>query len=286
MQDWSVPWLQQRGIDTPRLDSDLLLADALGLERLGLFLDPNRPVVGAELALFKQHLQRRARREPVAYILGQRSFWRHAFVVTPAVLVPRPETELLVEAVLEAFPPNEQTAPLDMLELGIGSGAVLGSLLVEYPTALGVGVDVSAAALAVAEQNIRQLGCGERVTLLQGDWVEPLRTPAQAARRFQIIVANPPYIASAELAQLEPEVAVWEPRQALDGGVDGLTALRQIAGEVVPWLAPGGLVALEIGATQGDAVAELLTAAGLREVTLRLDYGRRPRVVCGYRGMA
>ena len=278
--------MQQRGIDTPRLDSDLLLADALGMERLGLFLDPNRPVVGEELALFKRHVQRRARREPVALILGRRSFWQHEFMVTSDVLVPRPETELLIEAVLDAFPPEQQTVPLEILEIGVGSGAVLCTLLLAYPDAVGVGVDLSSAALAVAEHNARQLGCLARVTLLPGDLAQPLRTPLHATKRFQVIVANLPYIATDELARLDPEVSVWEPRCALDGGHDGLTLLRRLPGEVIPFLAEGGLLALEIGATQGDAVAGFLTAAGLRDVALRLDYGRRPRVVVGYKDHA
>ncbi|MEO5350873.1 MAG: peptide chain release factor N(5)-glutamine methyltransferase [Magnetococcus sp. YQC-3] len=277
LQEWSLPWLQQRGIDNPRLDSDLLLADALGVERLQLFLDPNRPVVGDELATFKRHLQRRARREPVAYILGRRGFWRQEFMVTSAVLVPRPETELLVEAVLETFPPDIQRDPLSILELGVGSGAVLCSLLLEYADALGVGVDISAAALAVAAENARQLGTLARSTLLQGDLTEPLGD----AHRFQVIVANLPYIATDELGQLEPEVGRWEPRQALDGGVDGLAVLRRVPGMVLPFLADGGLLALEIGATQGDAVAAMLSAAGLQDVALRLDYARLPRVVTG-----
>ncbi|MBF0401709.1 MAG: peptide chain release factor N(5)-glutamine methyltransferase [Magnetococcales bacterium] len=283
LRDWSVPWLQQRGIENPRLDADLLLADALGVERLALFLDAERPVVGAELATFKRHLQRRARREPVAYILGRRGFWRQELVVTSDVLVPRPETELLVETVLAHFPPDQQTFPFEILEIGVGSGALLCALLLEYPVATGVGVDISAAALAVAEQNGRQLGCWERMTLLGGDLVAPLAVAPHSGRRFPVIVANPPYIATAELDRLEPEVAVWEPRQALDGGVDGLTVLRRIPAAVMPLLAAGGLLALEIGMTQGDAVAAVMEAAGLQDVCLHLDYSRRPRVVTGWR---
>ncbi|MEO5363801.1 MAG: peptide chain release factor N(5)-glutamine methyltransferase [Magnetococcus sp. DMHC-8] len=286
LQEWSVPWLQQRGIDTPRLDSDLLLADALGVERLGLFLDPHRPVVGEELAVFKRHLQRRARREPVAHILGHRAFWQHDFLVTSDVLVPRPETELLIETVLDALPPDQQQTPLTILELGVGSGAVLCTLLLAYGDAVGVGVDLSVAALAVAEENGRRLGCLARLSLLQGDLTQPLHTSLHAEGRFQVVVANLPYIATADLARLEPEVAVWEPRLALDGGADGLAVVRRVPDAVWPWMAEGGLLALEVGATQGDAVAELLRVAGWQGVALRLDYGRRPRVVLGYRGGA
>lgn len=273
--------MRQRGIESARLDSDLLLASALGVERLALFLDADRPVAGEELATFKQFMQRRAQREPVAYILGRRSFWRHEFVVTPDVLVPRPETELLVETVLSTFPPDQQSLPLHLLEIGIGSGALLCTLLLEYPNAVGVGIDISAAALAVAEENGRRLGCLERMTLLEGDLVAPLATDAQAAGRFQVIVSNPPYVTTAELAQLEPEVRVWEPRQALDGGSDGLTIVQRIPGAVKPLLAEGGLLALEIGITQGDRVAAVLNEAGLQDVFLHLDYSHRPRVIAG-----
>ncbi|MEO5341459.1 MAG: peptide chain release factor N(5)-glutamine methyltransferase [Magnetococcus sp. MYC-9] len=280
LQAWSLPWLQQKGIDTPRLDSDLLLADALGVERLALFLDPNRPVVGEELARFKSHLQRRARREPVAYILGRRGFWQQEFTVTSAVLIPRPETELLLETVLDHLPPlSVGDDTLQILELGVGSGALLCSLLLSYPGARGVGVDLSAEALPVAEGNARRLGCLARTTLLAGDLWQPLS--ALSVGRFAVIVANPPYVTTAELAQLEPEVAVWEPRLALDGGEDGLQVVRRIVQGAGSFLAPGGLLALEIGASQGDAVAALLTEAGLQEVCLRLDYARQPRVVMG-----
>lgn len=273
--------MRQRGIENARLDSDLLLASALGVERLALFLDADRPVAGEELATFKHYVQRRARREPVAYILGRRSFWQHEFLVTPDVLVPRPETELLVETVLSTFPPDHQTLPLQILEIGIGSGALLCSLLLAYPDAIGVGVDISAAALAVAEENGRRLGCWDRMRLLEGDLVAPLSVAPHGQGPFQVIVSNPPYIATDELAQLEPEVRVWEPRQALDGGVDGLTILRRIPDAVRPFLAEGGLLALEIGILQGDPVAAVLREAGFQDVVLHLDYSRRPRAVSG-----
>ncbi len=274
-----MPWLQQRGIESPRLDCDLLLAEALGVERLALFLDPKRPVAGTELATFKQFMQRRARREPVAYILRRRQFWRHEFLVTSDVLIPRPETELLVETVLDFFP---QSSPLTILEVGVGSGALLCSLLLEYPEALGVGIDLSAAALRVAEENGRRLGCWPRMTLWQGDLLAPLSS-GQYQGHFSVIVANLPYIAAEELQSLQPEVVQWEPRLALEGGTDGLAVIRRLPGAACPLLAEGGLLALEIGATQGDQVAEMLRDTGLQEVMLRLDYGRLPRLVSGRR---
>ncbi|MBF0162270.1 MAG: peptide chain release factor N(5)-glutamine methyltransferase [Magnetococcales bacterium] len=283
LQAWALPWLQQRGVESPRLDGDLLLADALGVERLALFLDPKRPVAGEELARFKSHLQRRARREPVAYILGRRGFWKHEFVVTPAVLIPRPETELLLETLLAHFPPAQQDSPLTLLELGVGSGALLCAALLAYPEATGVGVDISAAALAVAEENGRKLGCRERMTLVQGDLLQPLQL-ASPNDRFHAILSNPPYVRTSEWEQLEPEIHRWEPRQALDGGADGLAALRRIPSEARPFLAEGGLLAVEIGVNQEEAVMALFEAAGLQGVELRLDYSRQPRVVSGRAG--
>ncbi|WP_130472792.1 peptide chain release factor N(5)-glutamine methyltransferase [Candidatus Magnetaquicoccus inordinatus] len=282
LQAWAVPWLQQRGVESPRLDCDLLLAEALGVERLALFLDPQRPVIGEELARFKQFMQRRARREPVAYILRRRQFWRHEFLVTPDVLIPRPETELLVETVLDLFPPAQQSAPFMILEVGIGSGALLCSLLLEYPTATGIGIDLSAAALQVAQENAERLGCGARMTLLQGDLVAPLELE-RYQNQFLVIVANLPYIAPEELLTLQPEVVQWEPSLALNGGADGVAVICPLPAASTPLLAENGLLALEIGATQGDRVAEMMRAAGLQEVMLRLDYARLPRVVSGRR---
>ena len=371
LQAWSLPWLQQRGVDNARLDSDLLLADALGVRRIHLFLDPNRPVSRQELAAFKQRIQRRAQREPVAYILGYAGFWKHEFIVTPDVLIPRPETELLIQSVLEAFPtPHrdrlDKRAPpasphttaaaeeeeeeddtrtegddthaaandthaaandthtaednprttaetarteegrtdhtktpdntpsqesMEILEIGIGSGALLGALLLAYPHARGTGIDISPEALSVAERNLKQHNILTRATLLLGDLVTPLEGGPStyptchplAHASFQVIVSNPPYIATPELAGLEPEVRVWEPRQALDGGMEGLDILRRLPGSVAHLLTPGGLLALEIGATQGEAVSRFMTEAGYQHVTLHHDFARHPRLVTGRR---
>ena len=279
-----MPWLQRRGVvDTPRLDSDLLLADALGIRRIDLFLDPDRPVSQEELVLFKQAIQRRAQREPVAYILGHCGFWKHTFAVNSDVLIPRPETELLVETVLETFPHGVK----EILEIGVGSGAVLCSLLLAYPQARGVGTDISLAALTIAERNAKQHNCLDRTTFVAADLIEPLHTPlflpppSFADRRFSVILSNPPYVTTPELAGLEPEVCVWEPRHALDGGVDGLDVLRRLPRVAAPFLDTGGLLALEIGATQGEAVCDFMTEAGYQDVTLLLDFGRHPRVVTG-----
>ncbi len=270
---WCTPWLSQKGCDSPRLDGELLLAEVLNLERITLYLDPDRPLTAPELAAFKALVKRRAQREPVALILGRRDFWQHTFKVAPGVLIPRPETEGLLEAVIEHHP--DRQAGLTMLEIGVGSGAVLCSLLAEYPRARGVGSDISATALTISRENAVRIAVSDRLRLLSGD----LTAPLAVGERFDLIVSNPPYIASPVLKTLAPEVARWEPIAALDGGGDGLAVLRRLAAECAGFLQPGGLLALEIGHDQAEAVSGLLAAAGYESITVRPDYGGQPRIV-------
>jgi release factor glutamine methyltransferase len=211
----------------------------------------------------------------MAYILGEREFWSLPLFVGPGVLVPRPETETLVEAALEAFP--DRTAPLRILDLGTGSGCLLLALLREYPNASGVGVDRSAEALAHATLNARRHGLADRALLVRGDWGRGL------AESFELIVANPPYVASGELAELAPEVARYEPRAALDGGADGLDAYRAILPDLPRLLAPAGVACLEIGAGQATALAALAEVGGFR-VAVRPDLAGIPRCLVLRRG--
>jgi len=204
----------------------------------------------------------------MAYILGEREFWSLPLFVGPGVLVPRPETETLVEAALEAFP--DRRVPLGILDLGTGSGCLLLALLREYPNASGVGVDRSAEALAHATLNARRHGLADRAHLVHGDWGRGLAGP------FELIVANPPYVASGELTELAPEVARYEPRAALDGGADGLDAYRAILPDLPRLLAPAGVACLEIGAGQATALAALAEVAGFR-VAVRPDLAGIPR---------
>ncbi|MBF0623667.1 MAG: peptide chain release factor N(5)-glutamine methyltransferase [Magnetococcales bacterium] len=276
---WAGPWLTKHGLDdNPRLDGELLLAKALGLRRLDLFLDPDRPLIPAELATFKGLIKRRAAREPVAYITGQREFWKSSFAVTPAVLIPRPDTEKLVELVLSRYPLRDH--PLEILELGVGSGVVLASLLLEYPGGRGVGVDCSEAALAVARRNFATLGLDSRALLRQGNWFGVL----DPGERFDVIVANPPYVADGEWQELQPEIRLWEPKEALLAGPDGLNAYRTLLPGSGPWLKPDGMLAVEIGTTQGEAVSDLMRQARYQEVAVHRDYSGHPRVVTGRGG--
>lgn len=270
---WSTPWLGQRGIDSPRLDGELLLARALGLRRIDLFMDPDRPLNASELAAFKALIVRRAAREPVAHILGLREFWGMAFFSSAAALIPRPETELLVETVLVHV--ADRSTPLEILEPCVGSGALLCALLKEYPSAEGVGSDLSAEALVVARRNVERCGHGARVTLLEGD----LDGSVAEDRMFDVVVVNPPYIASGALQGLQPEVRDWEPRLALDGGVDGLELLRRLPALFKRRMRPGGVAVTEIGYDQGEAVEALFRGAGFTRVELLKDYQRLPRAV-------
>jgi len=260
--------LRAAGIEGARAEARLLLRHVTGLPPEDLVADRDRALEGEALARFEVLVARRAAREPMAYVLGEREFWSLPLSVGPGVLVPRPETETLVEAALEAFP--DRTVPLRILDLGTGSGCLLLALLREYPNAVGVGVDRSAEALAHAARNARRHGLDGRALLVRGDWGRALAGP------FALIVANPPYVASGELADLDPEVARHEPRAALDGGPDGLAAYRAILPDLGRLLAPAGVACLEIGAGQATALAALAEVAGFR-VAVRPDLAGIPR---------
>lgn len=268
----AVPRLRAAGVPDPARDARLLLAHAMALapERLLLHLDD---VLAPDAAQrFAASLEARAQRQPVSQIIGTRQFWGRSFSVTRDVLDPRPETETLVDAALQE--PFAQ-----VLDLGTGSGAIVLSLLAERPGARGVGVDVSPAALAVAQANAVRLGVAGQVVFAISDWF------AQVSGTFDLIVSNPPYIAADEMPALAPETRDWEPALALTPGGDGLEAYRCIARGAGAHLAPGGRLLLEIGPTQHDAVADLLRDAGFADISLLRDMDARPRLVAA-RGCA
>jgi release factor glutamine methyltransferase len=272
---WGSDWLGKRKIYAPRLDVELLLADSLAMTRMDLFLNMDRPLNQNELAAFKDRIKRRSQREPVAYILGQRGFWKQDFSVGPAVLIPRPETETLVDSVLSLYP--DRDLKFKILDLGIGSGAILYSLLGEFPNACGVGVDLSQEALQVAEINRDQFKLDDRVSLFTGDLTAPLASDSN----YDLIVSNPPYIVSSELEKLQPEVADKEPRLALDGGEDGLAIYRRLIPQAWQFLKPSGWLVVEIGYDQGKTVPDLFTKAGFKQLSVVTDHGKRDRVVMG-----
>lgn len=270
--EWSAKDLAQRGAESPRLDAELLVAEALGIDRVGLYLDLDRPLGRPELDRIRPLIERRRTREPVAYILGRREFWGRTFEVTAAVLVPRPDTETLVERALALLPPDAEGA---MLDLGTGSGILAVTLAAERPTIHADAVDLSAEALAVARRNAARHQVIERITFFEGDLFAPL--PRE--RAYDLVVSNPPYIPEDEVPVLAPEVARWEPRLALAAGKDGLAVLRRIAAESVSRLRPGGRVLVEIGAGQAEAVRALFAQNELGEILVHKDLAGIDRVV-------
>jgi release factor glutamine methyltransferase len=262
----AVDALTAVGVETPRLDAELLLAEATGWERARLAAAPEAGVPAEAGRRFAETVRRRLRREPLAYILGRKGFRSIELRVDPRVLIPRPETELLVELALELKPRRA-------LDVGTGSGAVALAIAEELPECEVVATDTSAAALAVAQSNAERLGLAARVELVEA------MLPADPGA-FDLVVANLPYVAEADWASLEPEVTEWEPREALLAGPDGLDVIRAAIPAVAP-LAP--MLALEVGADQAPAVGELLFEAGFATVETRADLAGIPRVVWGHR---
>ena len=249
---------------TPRLDAELLMAHALGITREAMLLGRTGDRAPAGFAAL---VERRARHEPIAYVVGKRAFWTIELAVGPGVLVPRADSETLMEAAVSHF---GSRAPARVLDLGAGPGTLLLAALDQWPGATGLGVDASAAALAWAERNAAALGLRARARFRLGDWAEDVDG------RFDLILANPPYVGTGEA--LPPEVRAYEPAEALFGGADGLDAYRALAPELPRLLAPGGAACIEIGATQGAAVRALVEAQGLA-TTLCRDLGGRDRCV-------
>ncbi len=265
--DHAAQTLRAAGIDSPRAEARRLLAAALGVAPEALVGGGEAPVEGAG---FEALVRRRAGREPLAYILGEREFWGRRFRVTPATLIPRPETETLIEAALDAFPDRARVRRV--LDLGTGSGCLLCAALCEFPHASGLGVDASEAALAIARANAAALGLAARSRFVRGDWL------AGIDGRFDLVLANPPYIARAEMAALAPELR-FEPQGALLAEEAGFAAHRAILGELGRVLAPGGVAVVEVGAGQAEAVATLARAAGLDIAGLRHDLAGIPRAI-------
>ena len=266
-----------KGLENARLQAELLLAAVLGVKRLDLYLQFERPLHRSEVDRYREYVRQRLRRVPVQYITGVAAFRHLELAVTPAVLIPRPETEVLVEVALELLPEGGR-----VLDLCCGSGAVALSLAHEAAAAQVAAADVSAAALAAAKGNGLRCGLAERVEWHCGDLFAPLGRAAP----FDLIAANPPYVRRGDLAQLAPEVRDYEPQLALDGGEDGLAYHRRIAQEAADFMRPGGYLLLEVGDGQSAAVADLLTRSErLTVVEVRPDLNQIPRVVVAQRAV-
>lgn len=272
--DWTKQYFADRGVENPRLDAEVLLCAVLQCERIKLYMDFERPLTGAELSQYKNYVARRGQHEPLAYILGEKEFMRNSFKVTSATLVPRPETELLVESLIKAAQGLKADGDVKILDIGTGSGAIIVSLLDYLPNAKGVGVDISVDALIVAEENSRRIGVRERAGFMQSDLFS--RIPAD--KKFDIIVSNPPYIPAADIAGLAKDVQK-EPLGALDGGADGLDFYRRIISEAMDHMTDEGILAFEVGINQAQVVAELCRKAGFKGTAIRKDYADIERMV-------
>lgn len=266
---WATDYFADKGIDSPRLDAELLLAHVLGLDRVGIYLNYDRPLDEAELNRLRPLVKRRGQREPLQYICGDTEFWSLLFKVSPGVLIPRPETEILVEEALARAGSKGR-----LLDVGCGSGVVAISLARELSQWQLEALDISPRAVELANHNASVNKVSERLAVYAGDLAE------LPPYRYDLIVSNPPYIAEEEWDALMPEVRCHEPRQALLAG-DGLMAYRQLTGQIDRHLNPGGWLLVEIGCRQGDAVQQLFHAAGLKDVYMRRDYAEQPRVVGG-----
>lgn len=267
--------LKAAGIDQPSIDARLMLEAATGASRMDILTDPYRELTTDQQATLDDFVAQRARRRPISHILGRKGFWKIMLSVTPDVLTPRPDTEAILDVVLPALPEH---MAFSMLDLGVGSGAILLAILAERPAAKGLGVDTSSEALAVAKENAANLDLNDRAAFLRGDW-----TAGLGDNQFDLVVSNPPYIATDEIETLDPEVRDHEPRMALDGGPDGLDAYRVLAPEILRVLKPGGLFAVEIGHTQSAPVEALFRAAGADQVRTTQDLATRDRVVTGFK---
>ncbi len=275
---WTTAYFTDRRIDSPRTTAELLLAHTLGVAKIDLYLRFDQPLLPEELADYKALIRRRTAGEPTAYILGVRSFWNQDLTVTPDVLIPRPETEHLVEAALELLPfCGESGRRCRVLDLGTGSGAVVVALAAEAGDHLFFAADRSPQALAVARENARRHLQETRVHFFGSHWFQAL---GEGRAAFDLVVCNPPYIPTADIDALPPEIRRHEPRGALDGGPDGLADIREIVAHALAHLAPGGWLLLEIGAGQHTAVADIVRRAGrYTDPVFIRDYSGHRRVL-------
>ncbi len=285
----ATTFFQGRGIESPRVNAEALLGHALGLARVHLYTQFDRPVDPEPLAAFRDLVRKRLERVPLQYLTGQVEFWSRTFAIRPGVFIPRPETEVLVERALEAVrgagdpDAGAQIAgadtPRSIAEIGVGSGAVLVTLLSEMPGAAGIGTDVSKDALSLARENAERHGVLDRIDFREGSLLDPLE-----GATFDLIVANPPYLAESIASTLAPEIREHEPPAALYSGSDGFEALRPLVAGAWRLLGPRGVLALEIGDTQGAAALNLIASHGAYDdVLLAKDYAGRDRVVVARR---
>lgn len=276
---WTEQYFKDKGIESPRLDAEVLLAHVLEKQRIYLYVHFDEPLQPGELAAYREMIKKRVLRVPVAQILGEKDFMGLTFKVTADTLVPRPDTEILVQAAVDRLRAMAGEEPLRFADIGTGSGAICLSVLHYLAGTVADTVDISPAARAVAEENAASLGLADRITFHTGDLLQPL-----SGISFAAILSNPPYIPEADIVKLAPEVRLKEPHTALSGGQDGLDFYRRLANEAPAMLVPGGFTAFEVGIHQAGDVAALLKANPLIGRTEILpDYAGIDRVVVGWR---
>ncbi len=275
--DWTRGHFDKQDIDDPRLTSEILLGHVLCLPRVKLYMDLDRPLSKEELGTYRGLIQRRLAGEPTQYLVGSKEFYGRRFAVDPRVLIPRSETELLVEAVLHDV---KRDAPSRVLDVCTGSGCIAVTIAAERPQASVWATDLMPGALEVAKANAEAHQVDSRVTFFQGDLLAPL----PPGSTFDVIVSNPPYVKTGDLKTLQREVQ-REPKEALDGGPEGVTLIARVVEGALPRLKPGGLLAMEIGEDEGAAVKALLVRAGYHDVKIEKDLARHERLALGRRAM-
>lgn len=267
---WTKQYFSGKGVDNPRLDAEVLLSHILQKDRLYLYVHFDQPLSSAELSAYRDCVRRRAAREPVAYITGEKEFFGRPFAVSASVLIPRPETELLVETAIQRL---QTISSPRVLDLGTGSGAIAVSVLAELANASGVAIDISSEALTVAASNAKRHHIADRLEIKRGDFWQPV-----AGMLFDAILSNPPYIPTHDIAGLAPEV-LMEPSLALNGGQDGLNYYRRLLQHGCAYLAPGGFMAFEIGVNQAKAICRLAEQSPLTIHEIKSDYAGIERVI-------
>lgn len=271
---WAAQQMAQAGLPDGRREARLLVAQALKIPQQTILMDGGRALDDAQADAVAAMVLRRCQREPLSRIVGERGFWTLDLGLNADTLDPRPDTETLVEAVIELCP--DRQAPLRLVDFGTGTGCILLALLSEYPNARGLGVDLAPGAVDMAQQNAQRNGLAERASFQQGDWAAGLTGP------FDVIVSNPPYIATHEMAALEPEVTQYDPQRALVSGDSGYECYETLIPQLPAILAPGGVIALEVGHTQAVKVGELLQNAGFAQITVRPDLAGIARCVIAH----
>lgn len=277
MVQWAKTYFAKHDIDSPRTAAEILLAHTLKVERIDLYLKYDQPLESEELKIFKALIKRRIAREPLAYITGIKEFWSLDFAVTPDVLIPRPETECLVEAASDFLARDSKQSGQRILDLGTGTGAIIVAIASQYTHQHYFASDISTRALAVARCNAQRNNLSGKIQFVAGDWFTPFRSQSEV---FNMIVSNPPYIPSADIAELQPEIHCFEPRLALDGQQDGLDCYRAIIRCAHLYLKQDGLLLLEIGYNQKNDVLQIAGEDGnWEDFGGAKDYGGRDRVV-------